>query len=323
MQSCEYWQSKIEEYLDNALADSENQDFLTHISSCSECQEALKLAQAVRHALAELPDIDVPKDFNEHLHEKIDAITTKRQRLIIYSRRGAALAACVVLAVAVNAGGLYDFFIDEKSNIVQEEQIGIDLSTFEPVYTTEPTASPTPSPASDNSTGEKVRTTTPTKDTKRKKQTPTPGPQETAEPVIEPETDVAAAAPAAVDAPAPTPSATPSSQESAPMPASAMYMLDLSDDPVMDSTIESASGGGGSARSAVAKTYAVGSISVAADSLEQVKAIALSFAVPSDGIYRMSSQSYEAFKAELEQNGISFSDNATVGEEVCFTIESL
>lgn len=184
MQSCEYWQERIEAYLDGGLADDEKQNFLTHISSCSECREALELAKAVRSALTELPAIDVPDDFCDKLHEKLKKEQEKRRAVITYSRRCAMLAACVVIAVAVNAGNLQDYFdksnnepaLPDSAEVIQQTE-NIQSAATEEVSDDIIQATDTP----EIKTGEKVKST-PTKDKKIENKTQSVAPAVTEQP---------------------------------------------------------------------------------------------------------------------------------------------
>lgn len=163
MQSCEYWQSLIDPYLDGELDDAESESFLEHISSCPECEELLTLAKSVRSALSELPPIEVPADFGDKLHERIEREQQKHRSIITYSRRFGALAACIIIAVAVNAGdlgkkpgkpvpeGTMDFVGSDVNNAtIQPADIGIIPDEA-------------PSPQAQAETGE-IEKTTPTKD---------------------------------------------------------------------------------------------------------------------------------------------------------------
>lgn len=115
MKSCEEWQSQIEAYLDDALVREEKQRFEAHISSCSECKEALRFARSIREALSDMPDIEIPDDFCESVHKRIATETGVRRGLGTYAKRYGALAACVILAVVIKSGVSWFEFADKDT----------------------------------------------------------------------------------------------------------------------------------------------------------------------------------------------------------------
>ncbi len=104
MKSCEEYQSLIDLYLDNELTREEKQSFLTHISSCNECREALSFAQSVKETLATLPPLEVPSDFNQKVRSKVEAEKKRKKGIGTYFIRYGSIAACLILAVAIARG---------------------------------------------------------------------------------------------------------------------------------------------------------------------------------------------------------------------------
>ncbi len=102
MLTCEKAESMIDAYLDNDLTNDQEEEFLAHISSCDNCRSALEFAKNVKDTLSSLPQIEVPTDFLDGIHEKIKA--EKKPSKIIYLRRYGALAACLMIAVVMSQG---------------------------------------------------------------------------------------------------------------------------------------------------------------------------------------------------------------------------
>ena len=102
MLTCEKAESMIDAYLDDDLTNDQKEEFLAHISSCDNCKSALDFAKNVKDTLSSLPQIEVPQDFLSGIHEKIKA--EKKPNKLIYLRRYAGLAACLMIAVVITQG---------------------------------------------------------------------------------------------------------------------------------------------------------------------------------------------------------------------------
>ncbi len=102
MLTCEKAESMIDAYLDDDLTNDQKEEFLAHISSCENCKSLLEFAKNVKDTLSTLPEIEVPSDFLDGIHEKIKA--EKKPSKIIYLRRYGAFAACLMLAVVMSQG---------------------------------------------------------------------------------------------------------------------------------------------------------------------------------------------------------------------------
>lgn len=330
MKSCEEWQAQIEPYLDGALTRDEEQRFLTHISSCLECSEALEFAKAVRASLAQLPGIDVPDDFCEKLHERIGSEKIKRRTFGTYAKRYGALAACVVLAVVVKTGvSEYDF---TKSGESDELAAQYTAATSQPTF--EPTADITS--VQEQKTGGSSDNT-PTNDkiiNNEQKRT-----EVTAMPTVKP---VQTAAP--VQTPVPVVTEVPQTAEpvagvndmSAPeenLPeVAAVSMFTVTDE--AQSTAEAdnneefvkrssggGGGGGGSSSSAAKMPTLTVKVTVSTEWFEEVKTTAQKYAVYSGGAYTADKAAYDAFLQELTAQDIEYNcSQEPQGDTVSFVI---
>ncbi len=104
MKSCEECQSLIDLYIDDELTREQKQRFMSHISSCSECRKALDFAENVKATLANLPELEIPDDFNLKLKNKLKNESVKKKGFGTYGVRYGSLAACLVLAIAIAQG---------------------------------------------------------------------------------------------------------------------------------------------------------------------------------------------------------------------------
>lgn len=314
MKSCEEWQAQAEPYLDGALTAEEEQHFLSHISSCPECSDALEFAKAVRKSLGELPGIDVPEDFCEKLHKRIDSEKSGRRRLGTYAKRYGALAACVVLAVVIKTGvGEYDF---NKSSGKDELPVPYNEATTAPEL---PAASEqTAQPHNDINVGKAENTTR-----KKAAAVPTPEPMQAVEPIQTP-------APVVSEEPRPETAdeGDAAEKEAAAGEAQAVSVLSLADEentPAAENEkITGRSSGGGSGSSGAAKASKVAvlvKITVKAESIAEAEEAALEYAEYSNGAYIAARAEYDAFLQKLAEREIEYICSANPqGDSVSFVI---
>ncbi len=104
MKNCEECQAIIDLYLDDALTRDDKENFLAHISSCSECQKELEFAKNIKSTLSSLPVIEIPDDFTQNVRDKVEAERKKKKGFGTYFIRYGSLAACLVLALAISQG---------------------------------------------------------------------------------------------------------------------------------------------------------------------------------------------------------------------------
>lgn len=98
------YKEKLSAFLDGELTDAERDDVLAHLETCAACQTYLAELTALRDALGDMEDVDVPEGFADGVlarlyEEKMPQKTKKRNPW----RGIATLAACaavVVLAVS-------------------------------------------------------------------------------------------------------------------------------------------------------------------------------------------------------------------------------
>ncbi len=95
MSCCKEYAQSISEYLDGALKEKEQQLLLEHMGNCELCRAYLAELTAMRDALAELPEVELPEGFHESVMEKMRA--KKRAKKTLLWKRYAAIAACAAL----------------------------------------------------------------------------------------------------------------------------------------------------------------------------------------------------------------------------------
>lgn len=132
MNSCDKFDSLIEEYLDGSLSAEENKQFTEHISSCERCREAVKMAESMHGALKSLEySVEVPEDFLLNIHKGIKK-QPERKNFITYTRRIGTVAACVVLAVVVAKGGIDHKLIKNAEELKAEETENAVIARISP-----------------------------------------------------------------------------------------------------------------------------------------------------------------------------------------------
>ena len=100
---CKEFESLIDAYLEDELTRDKKEAFTAHISSCESCRQALAFAESVKNTLSALPPIDVPADFTEKLHTRLEA-EKKRSSFPRLAKRYGTVAACLILAAVIGTG---------------------------------------------------------------------------------------------------------------------------------------------------------------------------------------------------------------------------
>ena len=105
MSACESYLELISAHLDGALADDERARLTGHLASCEACRAYMAELAAIRAALSNEEDVDVPDGFADGVMQRVreSAQRPKKQSAL---RRFAPLAACAALLAVVFAGGI-------------------------------------------------------------------------------------------------------------------------------------------------------------------------------------------------------------------------
>lgn len=105
MSACESYMEMISAHLDGALADDERARMTDHLASCEACRNYMMELAAIRAALSDAEDVDVPDGFAEGVMQRVreSVQRPKKQNLL---RRFAPLAACAAVLAVIFAGGI-------------------------------------------------------------------------------------------------------------------------------------------------------------------------------------------------------------------------
>ena len=71
MSDCKKYSGMINAYLDHALDEKQEQDFLLHIKKCEACRKELELMQEILKDLGQMDLVEPPKDFSAQLHQRL------------------------------------------------------------------------------------------------------------------------------------------------------------------------------------------------------------------------------------------------------------
>lgn len=107
MSCCKEYAQSISEYLDGALNEKEQQLLLEHIEGCEGCRAYLAELAAMRDALAELPEAELPEGFHASVMEKVKA--KKRAKRALLWKRYVPAAACAAIVLLAAARLMPDF----------------------------------------------------------------------------------------------------------------------------------------------------------------------------------------------------------------------
>ncbi len=324
MKSCEECQSLIDLYLDDGLTRDEKQRFLSHISSCNECSEALDFAKSVKSTLANLPELEIPSDFTIKVREKLNADRVKKKGFGTYAIRYGSLAACLVLAVAIAQGvDTPDFskksedandYVIQKAIPKSDEAYTFEQNAGEEVSTpTNEKIAATPAP---NTQTPKPRTKDKT-DVQETTQSPIPTPQLSNEAVVTSDTVIADPALYSADVELKNDIATASiSEEQTNTSTEATTDNTSALSQATDNYTEPrVSGGGGGGSSSARAIVAPITLSVAVDSLDTARIIVTEHSKAVDGIYNTNKTSFDTILEEFTKQGIDFNITGEISEE--------
>lgn len=120
-------------YIDDMLEENDKKDVASHINSCERCRRELTELETTINLLGELPEKELPSDFQDRLRSKLQAevANTRPNKRRVYMTRGAiALAAAAVVAISLKVGMSNELKRDmaeqEKADMGAEEQISGD-----------------------------------------------------------------------------------------------------------------------------------------------------------------------------------------------------
>jgi anti-sigma factor RsiW len=101
--NCEMLQSRLSAYLDGELSGRDMLAIRSHLHQCPECANILEIERLTKEALAGIPTLEPPADFEERLVAKVMASPVRATRAWQF---GAAFVMTSVAAFAVTLGYL-------------------------------------------------------------------------------------------------------------------------------------------------------------------------------------------------------------------------
>jgi anti-sigma factor RsiW len=107
----------ISMYVDSELDERQKAEFEEHVSQCSSCKEELNDILKVLEVLHSIPEVDLPDNFKDELHEKLIKVKENEfstgKLFFIKNRyiRAISTVAAGVLIIFVLKGILFDGFL--------------------------------------------------------------------------------------------------------------------------------------------------------------------------------------------------------------------
>lgn len=101
--TCEMLQSRLSAYLDGELAGRDMMAIRTHVHQCPECAQILEIERMTKEALAGIPSVEPPADFEERLIATVMAAPVRKSRNL---QIGFAFAMTTALTCALTLGYL-------------------------------------------------------------------------------------------------------------------------------------------------------------------------------------------------------------------------
>lgn len=95
--TCENLQSRLSAYLDGELSGRDMLAVRSHVHECPECAQVLEIERTMKEALASLPAVEPPADFEARL---MNAVFDSQPKTTRVWRLGAALVATSAVACA-------------------------------------------------------------------------------------------------------------------------------------------------------------------------------------------------------------------------------
>ena len=328
MKDCEKFDSMIEEYLDGALSDEENKQFTEHISSCERCAESLENAKKMHEALSGIGyALEVPHDFCDNLHSKIEQLP-KRRSIYTYTRRIGAIAACVVLAVVVAKNGIDSNLTKNADELKAEDSAGMAVNEVikeaedeivKTINTTETTQDKTETSKEENNIQKKTTDMQGKIVTEKNK---IPMPAETSKKDIA-DTKKAEEGIKVVDE-GEFPRQFIVLDEEEPPETVPQTLSETAAADALATASEGApisSGGGSSASAFSARRMIVLEMKVSIENIEKTNETALKYAPMQSGVYTMNKEKLQLLLKDLEAQGIGVSFPETAeAEEISFTV---
>lgn len=127
MKKCDSFKKLINEFIDEKLTGKELRNFEEHVVGCNSCRAELEAFKAIKRALAEIPDEELPMGFNASLHKKLENIEKEQKadgKIFFLNRK--------FLKIASTAAAAFLIMISVKSvffnNMSKSEDNGARLT---------------------------------------------------------------------------------------------------------------------------------------------------------------------------------------------------
>lgn len=97
MKKCEQYSQMISLFIDNELTQKEREDFLNHISTCSNCKSELEKIQYIVGEINNVPTVDIPNNLHNEIMDKV----RKEKRISVSWQRYSLIAAAFICVFVI------------------------------------------------------------------------------------------------------------------------------------------------------------------------------------------------------------------------------
>lgn len=348
--NCDEVRKLLEDYVYDEVSFLVRNQIEEHLLSCPKCREEVEFLKEIKNTLHTMPRLEPEESFRTELNKKLDQLAKKqpekkKRKIFRDWRTYSALAACLVLAVAVQSQISKNTdsvnFPGMQPDLVHETNI-TNLQQTEKANAAEDAKQPT----ADDVVTEDVRKETEIEDANKKKieqittqpaeETPKPAVQPTDEPVqsasaVPKETDVvptdyAGAAVSAVQEETEETAVPQADVEPASLRMQTetdMVAAETAEDAGIQTTADSpqavsgSSGGGGGSSAAATKTAVLyGTVQVAESDVSKAKEIASRYGTQSANAVEMTQKQFKNYLNTLKANAIQYNHNVPEGDMV-------
>ncbi|KPU42257.1 anti-sigma-W factor RsiW [Oxobacter pfennigii] len=108
----------MSEYVDGILEDNDAQEFQEHLKTCENCRDEYNMLKSIVDDCHQLIDIDLPDDFHQKLHDRLEA-EAGRSKKRIFKKHYSVAAAAIILAVSISMAmnsGIINFRIKNQAS---------------------------------------------------------------------------------------------------------------------------------------------------------------------------------------------------------------
>lgn len=124
MEPCEKLSALLDAFIDGELPEAEMDRVRRHLTECESCRAYVADAFAMREALEDLADVQVPEDFTQNVMDAVRSAPPQvqsKRRAFRPARILAPLAACLAIVAVVQLGPLSSRMTDSAAQEVSQE----------------------------------------------------------------------------------------------------------------------------------------------------------------------------------------------------------